>query len=359
MFLSTFPGRHFPLWTVVMLLILGSSTSEIQTQSIVPSSDGTGTIVTPENDRFDISGGSLSENGQNLFHSFEQFGLSSAQVANFLANPNIQNILSRVMGGDVSVIDGLLQVTGGTPNLYLMNPAGIIFGNGARLDIPGSFTATTATGIEFNQGVFSAFHENNYQLLIGDPSSLIFAIVQPGSIVNAGVLTVSDLENLTLAAGQVLNLGTLGGGGVSITALPGTSTLRLTPNGRVLSLDLSIPDASLMENFTPSKLPDLLLGTALEQATNLDIRADGSVWLVAPENSPESSPENSDISPTIAASDVEIVSTGTISGNGLISSDRLNLTAQQLGDQTNPLALDVNHLTTDTSSTGGNQFLAN
>jgi filamentous hemagglutinin family protein len=351
MCVSAFAWRHFPQWTVVMLLILGSSVSEIQAQPIVPSLDGTGTIVTPENDRFDISGGSLSENGQNLFHSFEQFGLSPGQVANFLANPNIENILSRVIGGDVSVIDGLLQVTGGTPNLYLMNPAGIIFGNGARLDVPASFTATTATGIEFDQGVFSAFQDNDYQLLIGDPSSLIFAIVQPGAIVNAGVLSVPNLANLTLAAGQVLNLGSLSGEGVTIAALPGKSILRLTPNGRVLSLDLSLPDTISIEDFSPSTLPNLLLGTDLEQATTLDLKEDGSVWLVASEN-------NATLE-TIVGSQVEILSTGIINGNNLISSDNLSLTAENIGDQTNPLLLNVNNLTTDTSSLEGDQFLLN
>jgi filamentous hemagglutinin family protein len=338
-----------------MLFIVGFSTSEIHAQPIVPSSDSTGTIVTPENNGFDISGGALSENGENLFHSFEKFGLNPGQVANFLANPEIQNILSRVIGGDVSVIDGLLKVTGGTPNLYLMNPAGIIFGNGARLDVPASFTATTATGIEFEQGVFSAFEENNYQLLVGDPSSLIFAIVQPGAIVNAGVLTVPDLENLTLAAGQVLNLGTLRGGGVTITTLPGKSILRLTPDGGILSLDLALEDNVLISDFNPSKLPDLLLGTELEQATNLNIQEDGSVWLVAS--------DNRQTTETIVGSQVEILSTGTIRGNGLIAGDRLSLTAQRLGEESNPLLLNANDLTTNTLSVddheNSNQVLSN
>jgi len=356
---SFLPWRYFPHGIIALLLILGSSAPSLQAQPILPSSDGTGTIVTPDNDRFDISGGSLSENDQNLFHSFDQFGLNPGQVANFLANPNIQNILSRVVGGDVSIIDGLLKVTGGTPNLYLMNPAGIIFGNGARLDVPVSFTATTATGMEFNDGIFSAFHDNDYRLLIGDPSSLVFAILQPGSIVNAGILTVPDLSTLTLAAGQILNLGTLRGGAITITALPGTSTLRLTPNGSVLSLDLSLPDHISIENFNPTKLPDLLLGTELEQATNLDLREDGSVWLVPPEV-PEISEESNNpttIASSIVGSTVEIFATGKVSGQGELESDRLNLTARQLGEVDNPLLLKVNNLTTDTILANGNQFL--
>ncbi|MGA1411738.1 MAG: filamentous hemagglutinin N-terminal domain-containing protein, partial [Prochlorotrichaceae cyanobacterium] len=333
MFFSDCFWRHIPHWSVAVVLILGSSASQIQAQPVPSSADNTGTIVTLDNDRFDISGGSLSVDGENLFHSFEQFGLSQGQVANFLANPNIRNILSRVMGGDASVIDGLLQVTGGTPNLYLMNPAGIIFGSGARLDLPASFTATTATGIDFNQKVFSAFQENDYSVLVNDPTSLIFAIVEPGAIVNAGVLSVPDFANLNLIGGQVLNLGTLTGGGVTVTALPGQSTLRVTPEGRILSLDLSLPEGIALENLTPAKLPQLLLGTDLEQATDLAVQEDGSVWLVAPD------PQNS---AAIVGAEVNILAEKAIAGNGLIEGDRLALRAETLGTKDQPLFTQVN-----------------
>jgi filamentous hemagglutinin family protein len=80
----------------------------------------------------------------NCWQRVQTFRLN-LQTANFTAAPNIQNILGRVVGGEASVINGILTVTGGAnPNLYLMNPAGIIFGSGASLSVPGSFTATTA-----------------------------------------------------------------------------------------------------------------------------------------------------------------------------------------------------------------------
>ncbi|HBW56628.1 MAG TPA: hypothetical protein DEF27_02030 [Oscillatoriales bacterium UBA8482] len=64
------------------------------------------------------------------------------QIINFISTPNIQNILGRINGGSPSFIDGLIQVTGGNSNLFLMNPAGMIFGYPARLDVPASFLAT-------------------------------------------------------------------------------------------------------------------------------------------------------------------------------------------------------------------------
>ena len=99
--------------SILLLPLLGTlfGLKPVQAQSITTAPDGTQTIVTADGNRYDISGGSLSEDGANLFHSFEQFGLSQNEIANFLSNPNIQNILGRIVGGDPSVINGLIQVS--------------------------------------------------------------------------------------------------------------------------------------------------------------------------------------------------------------------------------------------------------
>jgi filamentous hemagglutinin family protein len=97
------------------------------------------TIVTPVGSQFDITGGNRA--GANLFHSFSQFGLSATETANFnITEPAIQNVLGRVTGGNPSVINGAVSITGGNlPNLYLMNPAGIVFGPNFALNIPGRY----------------------------------------------------------------------------------------------------------------------------------------------------------------------------------------------------------------------------
>ncbi|MDY6941069.1 MAG: filamentous hemagglutinin N-terminal domain-containing protein, partial [Cyanobacteriota bacterium] len=160
-------------------------------QPIIPANDGTGTVLTPEGNRFDIHGGKVSGDGANLFHSFEEFGLNEGEVANFLANPNLENILGRVVGGNPSLIDGLLQVSGGSPNLFLINPAGLVFGENASLNVPADFTATTATGVGFDGGGWlDVFGGNNWADLVGNPNAFDFASLQPGSLVNAGNLAV-------------------------------------------------------------------------------------------------------------------------------------------------------------------------
>jgi filamentous hemagglutinin family protein len=204
---------------LLALLALAAYTIDLkpaQSQSIVPAADGTGTVVTPEGNRININGGSLSGDGVNLFHSFTEFGLTHDQIANFLSNPSIQNILGRVNGGNPSIINGLIQFSGGSSNLYLMNPSGIIFGPSARLNVPASFTATTATGIGFSStplqggvgGVwFRASGPNDYAALVGTPNSFAFTLSQPGAIINAGNLAVDSGNILTLLGGTVVNTG--------------------------------------------------------------------------------------------------------------------------------------------------------
>jgi filamentous hemagglutinin family protein len=254
-------------------------------QSIIPAADGTGTLVMPDGSTYQITGGTLSGDGVNLFHSFEQFGLTAGEVANFLADPTVQNILGRVVGGDASVINGLVQVSGSGANLYLLNPAGILFGPDSALNLDGSFTATTASGLGFGENWLQAVGETNYAALVGNPNAVVFGS-EPGTLINAGNLAVNPGEVIMLASGAVINLGTLNapGGQIIVLAVPGENRVSIRPEGAILSLELATlpegtsPTAPLP--FSPLDIPSLLRAGQPEVATGLTVNADGTVSLV-------------------------------------------------------------------------------
>lgn len=264
-----------------LLIFLSFIPVSAQAQSIIPASDGTGTVVNPQGNQLNITGGTLSGDQANLFQSFSQFGLNNNEIANFISNPNIRNILGRVTGGNASVINGLIQVTGGNSNLYLLNPAGMVFGNNAQLNVPASFSATTATGIGFGaNNWFNATGTNNYAALTGNPGSFAFNLSQPGSIINAGNLSVKTGQNLSLIGGNVINIGTLTApqGNITIAAVPGSSNVLLSQPGNVLSLEIN-PSNTSNSGINPGSLAQLITGSSGTHATGVAVNSTGEVVL--------------------------------------------------------------------------------
>ncbi|MEH2266893.1 MAG: CHAT domain-containing protein [Nostoc sp.] len=265
----------------IVPLVTGMSAGLVQAQQIVPAADGTNTIVTPNGNRLDITGGTTSRDGVNLFHSFQQFGIQPEQIANFQASPALQNILGRITSGNPSIINGLIQVTGGNANLFLMNPGGFIFGANASLNVPGAFTATTANGIGFGSSWFNAIGVNDYASLVGNPNGFAFSTNQPGAIANAGNLAVGAGQNLNLLGGTVVNTGQLSapGGQISVTSVPGENWVRLSQPGNLLSLEIQplASSSNQPHNWTIpiASLPELLtVGN-----TGLIANPDGTVQL--------------------------------------------------------------------------------
>jgi filamentous hemagglutinin family protein len=77
--------------------------------------------------------------GGNLFHSFQDFNLQSHESATFSGPDSINMIFSRITGGNPSQIDGTIRSTIPHAELFFLNPAGIVFGEQARLDVQGGF----------------------------------------------------------------------------------------------------------------------------------------------------------------------------------------------------------------------------
>jgi filamentous hemagglutinin family protein len=197
---------------------------------------GESSIVTPgviiNNQPADRIDGGASR-GANLLHSFLDLNLNTGQRVYFASPTGIENIITRVTGANPSNILGTLGVDG-SANLVLINPNGIFFGLNARLDVKGSFFASTASSVVFANGYqFSATTPQNPPLLtVSAPLGVQFGAT-PGSVqVQGSSLQVAQGRTLALVGGEVtLQGGTVAapGGRVELGSVAGNSVVSLNP----------------------------------------------------------------------------------------------------------------------------------
>ncbi|MEO1378575.1 MAG: filamentous hemagglutinin N-terminal domain-containing protein, partial [Cyanobacteria bacterium J06635_10] len=214
-----FHNWHWKLTTqLVIWSTVFSTTNTAHAQQVIPDNTlPNNSVVNLENNITNITGG--TQRGGNLFHSFERFGVTTRGQVNFNNTLDINNIINRVTGGNVSNIDGLIRANGAA-NLFLINPAGIVFGENAQLNIGGSFIGSTADAIWFGENnFFSAINPENTPLLsINVPLGLQYG-ANPGNISVTGKgetrqfteafdppsgLRVPDSKTLALIGGNVL-----------------------------------------------------------------------------------------------------------------------------------------------------------
>jgi filamentous hemagglutinin family protein len=200
--------------------------------------------------RLNINGG--EREGNNLFHSFQEFSVPEGIEAVFENASDIENIFTRITGEEASVINGILSTQGGA-NFFLVNPNGIVFGENAQLDVSGSFIATTADSVQFEDGAeFIASQGQEKPILtVSVPIGLNFegnngaiAVNGSGSLIsrNSDVMSQNtpfnldiDTTGLSVESGNTLALvgGNLNIKGGSLTANSGRIELGSVSSGEV------------------------------------------------------------------------------------------------------------------------------
>ncbi|GAB4545024.1 MAG: hypothetical protein Tsb0014_39140 [Pleurocapsa sp.] len=239
-------------------------------------------VTLPDGNVIEINGGTTA--GSNLFHSFEQFSVPTGNTVWFNNALTIDNIITRVTGGSISSIDGLIRANG-TANLFLINPNGIIFGKNAALDIGGSFLGSTADSLKFSDGSeFNAvdpkapplltvnipvglqYGTNNGDIVVrGNGNQLEF---NPDFTVNRDFrpvgLEVDSGQTLTLVGGNIFVEGgnlTAEGGTIELGSLGNNQFVQLNSTSSNWSLDYS--EVSDFKNIN------------LSQAASLEVSGNG------------------------------------------------------------------------------------
>ncbi len=171
-----------------------------------------------EGPNYEIKADYGSQAGGNLFHSFNQFNVHSGESATFSGPDSVQNIISRVTGGDASWIDGKLGSSIPNADMYFLNPAGVMFGSDVSLDLGGSFHVSTADYLRMgeNDRFYSALGESDvlsvsaptaFGFLDNDAAPISFesrgSITEPEWAEKQTGLYVADGKTISIVGGDV------------------------------------------------------------------------------------------------------------------------------------------------------------
>lgn len=143
--------------------------------------------------------------GANLFHSFSEFNLNADESITFAGPENINNIITRVTGGNPSNINGRLYSTISNADIYFLNPFGVVFGPNATLNIPGSFHVSTADILYLQDGgKFNATEPNNSLLTSAAPSAFGFLTHSAADLsIQGSKLAIPSRNTVSIIGGQV------------------------------------------------------------------------------------------------------------------------------------------------------------
>jgi filamentous hemagglutinin family protein len=246
-----------------------------------------GPIAVGGETQFNITGGTRPGGGGNLFHSFGNFNVPTNNIANFLNETGLptSNILARVTGTNgnnptLSSIYGTIQTTGFEgANLFLMNPAGFLFGPNATVNVGGMVAFTSADYLRLADNArFNAIPNAAADaLLIASPVTAFgFLGSNPRAItVQGSQFTVTEGTGISLVGGNIaIQSGTPDGGT--------TQPARLVAPGGQINLasvaspgEVSAVDFMPTSGITPGNI-SLSQGALLDVSANVDVSANAA-----------------------------------------------------------------------------------
>jgi filamentous hemagglutinin family protein len=183
----------------------------------------------------DANNMTISQATANTVINWQSFNIAQGQTVQFVQPGASSVALNRVLGSDPSSIFGTLSANG---QVFLVNPNGVLFGQGASVNVGGLVASTlnisdsqfmagdytfagNGTGTVLNQGTINA--NGGYVALLG------------AHVSNEGVI-MANLGTVALAAGNAMTLDMAGDGLLNVTVSEGAVDA-LVENGGLIRAD--------------------------------------------------------------------------------------------------------------------------
>ncbi|HEX5486934.1 MAG TPA: filamentous hemagglutinin N-terminal domain-containing protein, partial [Limnobacter sp.] len=202
---------------------------------------------------------------------WQQFNIDANQTTQFIQQNAASQVFNKVVGGDVSQILGSLKSNG---QVFLINPAGVIFGQGAVIDTAGFVASALAAS--------TADLVNGHLKFEGDPAS-------NASIQNLGTLTTHSGGSIVLIAPNIQNSGIIRADGEVLLAAGHKVTI-VDLNHPTVGLSVEAQVGGQAVNLgdivgkNASVFASLIKNSGVVEATGVQQGAGGVIRFVAQDN---------------------------------------------------------------------------
>lgn len=239
----------------------------------IPTGKGKGDI------QYDGTTMTVNQATDNLVVNWTSFNVGAGHTVNFVQPSAQAAVLNRVLGADVSVIQGSINANG---RVFLVNPNGVLFTPTAQVNV-GSMVASTLNlstknfmdGVYYFQGDSTNAVTNNGNIIaVGDGSGGGTVALIAAKVSNQGTLT-AERGNVLIGAGQKVTLDL--GGTVKIEVEQGVLDALIEQGGAIRANGGLV---YLTAKATGSLSRTVINHTGITEAQTLLAGEDGKIYLM-------------------------------------------------------------------------------
>ena len=205
-----------PLRRTVLALLMASCFGAAQANPALPQVVNGQATFSQQGNIFSIT------NTPNTIINWQSFSIHAGEITRFIQQNGSSAVLNRITGQDPSKILGSLESNG---KVFLINPNGIVFGQGAKVDVNGLVASSLGMANE-------DFLAGKHQFTAGSVA---------GGVSNAGVINAGKGGQVLLIAPNVENTGIITAPNGEVILAAGRSVQLADPGNPQLRVLVSAP----------------------------------------------------------------------------------------------------------------------